>query len=233
MVHIKVKDYDTMSRMAGSIIYSQVLTKPNTVLGLATGSTPIGTYEYLIERFSQDGADFSQVTTINLDEYCTLSADNPLSYTYYMQQYLFDKLQPGKAYIPDGMAKDMDEECRRYEAILHDCGGIDIQLLGLGHNGHIGFNEPADCFSKVTHQTPLTQSTIIANSRFCKTEKEVPHFALTMGIGTIMKAKRILLIANGEDKTDILYRAIEGPVTPQVPASVLQLHPNVVVISCV
>lgn len=232
MVHLKAKDYEAMSRMASNLIYSQVLAKPNSVLGFATGSTPLGTYKYLIEQVNQNGMDFSQVTSFNLDEYCTLPADNPQSYTYYMQENLFDKLSPGTIHLPDGMASDIDGECQRYETLIQDCGGIDLQLLGIGHNGHIGFNEPAECYSKVTHKTPLTKSTIEANSRFFNSQEEVPQLAITMGIGTIMRAKRVILIVSGEEKADILRQTIEGPITPQVPASILQLHPDVIVISC-
>ena len=219
----KAKDYDELSRKAASIIASQVLMKPDCVLGLATGSTPIGTYKQLIEWYNKGDLDFSSVKSVNLDEYRGLTRDNDQSYYYFMYNNLFKHININMdcTNVPDGTQSDSDKECSRYEDVIKSLGGIDLQLLGLGHNGHIGFNEPDEEFAKTTHCVDLTQSTI----------DEVPKQAYTMGIGTIMKAKKILLVVSGSDKAQILHDVLCGPVTPHVPASVLQLHNDVIVVA--
>ena len=228
----EAKDYKEMSRKAANVISAQIALKPDCVLGLATGSTPIGTYDVLTERYEMGDLDFRAVKTVNLDEYKGLDHANDQSYYYFMHKNLFDRvnINADNTNVPDGMEPDAAKECSRYESLIRSLGGIDLQLLGLGHNGHIGFNEPADSFAKETHCVDLTESTIEANKRFFASADEVPRQAYTMGIGTIMKARKILLIASGEDKADIVAKAFFGEITPQVPASVLQMHPDVVVI---
>ncbi len=230
---LETKNYEEMSALAADIIGAQVLLKPRCVLGLATGSSPIGTYQKLIEAYRQGRLDFSQVRTVNLDEYCGLTGDNPQSYRYFMDHQLFSQVNIPRenTFLPDGMAQDMEEESRRYEALVASLGGVDLQLLGIGHNGHIGFNEPTDSFPPTVHQVELTESTIQANSRLFDRIEDVPTQAITMGVGTILKADKILLIA-GADKKSIVEEALYGKVTPQVPASVLQLHRDVTVITC-
>lgn len=230
---IKAKDYEDMSRKAANLIMAQVTMKPDSVLGLATGSTPIGTYQQLIERFRAGDVDFSCVRTVNLDEYRGLTREDSQSYYYFMQEHLFSQinLAPGASFIPDGTNDDAAAVCAAYEETIRALGGVDLQLLGLGNNGHIGFNEPSEVFEKWTHCVDLAQSTIEANARFFASIDEVPTQAYTMGIGTIMKAKKILVIVNGAGKADILQQAFYGPITPMVPASVLQLHPDVTVIA--
>lgn len=230
---IKAKSYDQMSALAAGLIGAQVTGKPRSVLGLATGSSPIGTYERLCAQCAGGLLDFSQVRTVNLDEYCGLAPSHPQSYRYFMDAHLFNQINIKKenTYLPDGTAADLEAECRRYENLIEELGGIDLQLLGIGHNGHIGFNEPAESFAATVHPVRLAESTISANSRLFARREDVPTRAVTMGIGTIMKARAILLIAGG-DKAAIIKEALEGPVTPQVPASVLQLHRRVTVILC-
>ena len=230
---IEVENYEKMSQLAAGMLGAQVLLKPDCVLGLATGSSPIRTYELLAEQCAAGQLDFSQVRTVNLDEYCGLKPDDPQSYRYFMDTNLFDKVNIKKenTYLPNGIAPDMEAEAARYEALVQELGGADLQLLGIGHNGHIGFNEPTDSFPRDVHTVALTESTIQANSRLFDKIEDVPTTAITMGIGTIMKAKKILLIA-GSDKREIVERACYGEVTPQVPASVLQLHPDATVILC-
>ena len=227
---IKTKSYEEMSALATGILGAQVLLKPACVLGLATGSSPIGAYEGLVREHGKGLLDFSLVRTVNLDEYCGLKPTDPQSYRYFMEDRLFGKVNINKenTFLPDGCALDMAAECRRYEGLVNSLQ-VDLQLLGIGHNGHIGFNEPAESFPCQVHQVALAQSTIQANSRLFERVEDVPTQAVTMGIGTIMKAKRILLIA-GPDKAEIVERSMFGPITPQVPASVLQLHPDVTVI---
>ena len=229
----KAKDYKDMSRKAANIISAQVIMKPNCVLGLATGSTPIGTYDQLVEWYNKGDLDFSEVTTVNLDEYKGLPRTNDQSYYYFMHQHLFDRvnIDPERTNVPNGMEPDAEKECGRYEELIRSLGGVDLQLLGLGHNGHIGFNEPADAFDKLVHCVNLTQSTIEANKRFFASAEEVPRQAYTMGIQTIMRSKKILIIANGEGKADIVRDAFFGPITPMVPASVLQLHNDVTLVA--
>ena len=228
----KAKDYKDMSRKAANIISAQVIMKPNCVLGLATGSTPIGTYAQLVEWYNKGDLDFSEVTTVNLDEYKGLPRTNDQSYYYFMHQHLFDRvnIDPERTNVPNGMEPDAEKECGRYEELIRSLGGVDLQLLGLGHNGHIGFNEPGEAFEKETHCVDLTESTIEANKRFFASADDVPKQAYTMGIKTIMQAKKILIVVNGENKADIVERAIFGPVTPEVPASILQLHNDVTLV---
>ena len=228
----KAKDYKDMSRKASNIISAQVIMKPNCVLGLATGSTPIGTYDQLVEWYNKGDLDFSEVTTVNLDEYKGLPRTNDQSYYYFMHQHLFDRvnIDPERTNVPNGMEPDAEKECGRYEELIRSLGGVDLQLLGLGHNGHIGFNEPGEAFEKETHCVELTESTIEANKRFFASADDVPKQAYTMGIKTIMQAKKILIVVNGENKADIVERAFFGPVTPEVPASILQLHNDVTLV---
>ena len=228
----KAKDYKDMSRKAANIISAQVIMKPNCVLGLATGSTPIGTYAQLVEWYNKGDLDFSEVTTVNLDEYKGLPRTNDQSYYYFMHQHLFDRvnIDPERTNVPNGMEPDAEKECGRYEELIRSLGGVDLQLLGLGHNGHIGFNEPGEAFEKETHCVDLTESTIEANKRFFASADDVPKQAYTRGIKTIMQAKKILIVVNGENKADIVERAFFGPVTPEVPASILQLHNDVTLV---
>ena len=228
----KAKDYKDMSRKAANIISAQVIMKPNCVLGLATGSTPIGTYAQLVEWYNKGDLDFSEVTTVNLDEYKGLPRTNDQSYYYFMHQHLFDRvnIDPERTNVPNGMEPDAEKECGRYEELIRSLGGVALQLLGLGHNGHIGFNEPGEAFEKETHCVDLTESTIEANKRFFASADDVPKQAYTMGIKTIMQAKKILIVVNGENKADIVERAFFGPVTPEVPASILQLHNDVTLV---
>lgn len=229
----KAKDYNDMSRKAANIISAQVIMKPDCVLGLATGSSPIGTYKQLIDWYNKGNLDFSKVTSVNLDEYKGLSGDNDQSYRYFMNHNFFDHINIVKerTFVPDGTEPDADKACSAYNKIIADVGGIDLQLLGLGHNGHIGFNEPADCFEKVTHCVDLTASTIEANKRFFESEDDVPKQAYTMGIQNIMQARKIVVVVSGADKADILKKVVEGPITPDVPASILQLHPDVTIVA--
>ena len=229
----RAKDYYDMSRKAANIISAQIIMKPNCVLGLATGSTPVGAYKQLIEWYNKGDLDFSRVKTANLDEYKGLTRDNDQSYYHFMKQNLFMhvNIDVTNTHIPDGMESDAVKEAARYEEILRNLGGIDLQILGLGHNGHIGFNEPSDIFPKDTHIVDLQESTIEANKRFFESADQVPRQAYTMGIGTIIRAKKILLMVSGEDKAEILYNALCGPVTPKVPASILQLHPDVIIVA--
>ena len=228
----KAKNYQDMSRKAANIISAQIIMKPNCVLGLATGSTPIGTYDQLVEWYNKGDLDFSEVTTVNLDEYKGLPRTNDQSYYYFMHQHLFDRvnIDPERTNVPNGMEPDAEKECGRYEELIRSLGGVDLQLLGLGHNGHIGFNEPGEAFEKETHCVDLTESTIEANKRFFASADDVPKQAYTMGIKTIMQAKKILIVVNGENKADIVERAFFGPVTPEVPASILQLHNDVTLV---
>lgn len=230
---IKAKDYDDLSRKAANIISAQVLLKPDCVLGLATGSTPIGTYKQLIEWYEKGDLDFSAAKSVNLDEYRGLTKDNDQSYYYFMYNNLFKHININmeNTNVPDGTEPDSEKECSRYENVIEAYGGVDLQLLGLGHNGHIGFNEPDKDFPRTTHCVDLTQSTIEANKRFFASVDDVPKQAYTMGIGTIMKARKILLVVSGADKAQILHDVLCGPVTPEVPASILQLHSDVIVVA--
>ncbi len=229
----KVRDYEEMSRKAAAVIAAQIIAKPDSVLGLATGSTPIGTYKNLVAAYKAGDLDFSQIKSANLDEYRGLTRDNDQSYYYFMNHNLFQhvNIDPANTNIPDGTNSDAAAECARYENVIEDLGGVDLQLLGLGHDGHIGFNEPCDHFDKTTHCVDLTEMTIEANKRFFASIDDVPRQAYTMGCGTIMKARKILILVSGADKADILYQVVNGPVTPQVPASILQFHPDVILIA--
>ncbi|HIT44516.1 MAG TPA: glucosamine-6-phosphate deaminase [Candidatus Aphodovivens excrementavium] len=229
---IIASNYDEMSRLAADKIALCLKDKPECVLGLATGSTPIGLYAQLVEDFQNGKISFARATTFNLDEYRGLDPQHNQSYRYFMQKNLFDHVdvELEKTHVPDGANSDAQAACDAYEKGIEEAGGIDLQLLGLGHNGHIGFNEPDDSFPVGTHVVDLTESTINANSRLFDSIDEVPRQAYTMGVGTIMKARSILVVASGADKAQIVRDAFFGPVTPQVPASVLQLHPDVTVI---
>lgn len=228
----KTNSYDEMSSKAAELISQQIINKPESVLGLATGSTPIGMYELLVNKHREKGLDFSKIKTVNLDEYVKISPNHESSYTYFMKHHLFDHININKSnyYLPNSNASDYEDECKRYDDVLDDLDGIDLQILGIGHNGHIGFNEPMDHYTKGTHVIELTTSTINANSRLFEDPSEIPTKAITMGIQSIMKAKKIILLANGINKAEIINKSLFGAITPQVPASVLQLHPNLVVI---
>ncbi len=232
MKFITVENYEQLSRQAANIIAAQVIMKPGCVLGLATGSSPVGTYQELIARYNQGELDFSQVTSINLDEYLGLDGTHDQSYRYFMQTNLFDhiNIRRENTFVPNGCAADIAKECDEYDARITRYGGIDLQLLGIGLDGHIGFNEPADIFVGATHVVDLHESTIKANARFFANENEVPRQAVTMGMAGIMQAKKVLLIANGKAKKEIVEKAFFGPITPEVPASILQLHPDVTVV---
>ena len=223
---IRARDYAHMSRQAANIISAQVILKPDSVLGLATGSSPIGAYRQLIDWFNKGDVDFSKIKTVNLDEYIGLNAENEQSYAYFMRKNFFDHInvRSENTFIPCGMNADEAQECARYDALIRSLGGIDLQLLGLGPNGHIGFNEPDDVFTKGTHRVELTEATIQANKRFFESEEEVPRAAYTMGICDIMQAQRVVMVVSGEEKAEIVKKAFFGPVTPRVPASILQLH---------
>ena len=227
------KDYDEMSRKAANIIASQITMKHNSVLGLATGSSPIGTYKELIKKYEQGDLCFDGCYTANLDEYRGLTKDNDQSYAYFMYNNLFKyvNINMDKTNIPDGSNPDAEAECKRYDKVVEDLGGVDIQLLGIGHDGHIGFNEPDDSFPVGTHCVKLTDMTIEANKRFFARKEDVPTEAYTMGIGTIMKAKKNLMVASGKDKAEILYKTACGEVKPDVPASILRLHADVTIVA--
>lgn len=232
MKFIKAKNYEDMSVKAAHIIAAQMLVKEDSVLGLATGSTPEGLYAELIREYEAGYLDFSKITTVNLDEYKGLDRENPESYYYYMHHNLFNhvNIKEENVNLPNGMEPDAEKECARYDAVIEATGGIDLQLLGMGHNGHIAFNEPADSFTKGTSCISLTERTIQANKRFFDNEEDVPRQAYTMGIKTIMSAEKILVVVNGKEKAETVRDAFFGPITPKVPASVLQLHKNVIVV---
>jgi len=229
---IKAKDYQDFSKKAASILAAQVTLKPDSVLGLATGSTPIGTYDELVARYERGEVDFSQITTVNLDEYKGLDKDDEQSYSYFMNKHLFDRINVDKkrTHLPDGMAADPEKECERYEKLIEEIGGVDLQVMGIGNNGHIAFCEPSTIFEKKTICLDLAEATIEANKRFFDSADDVPRKAYSMGIGTIMKGKKLMMLVYGEGKADILAKALLGDITPEVPASVLQLHPDVIVI---
>ena len=232
MKFITVDTYEKLSRQSANIISAQVILKPDSVLGLATGSSPLGTYKQLIEWYEKGDIDFSKVTSVNLDEYVGLDGTNDQSYRYFMNKNFFEhiNIDINNTFVPNGCAVDLAEECRRYDEHIAKLGGIDLQLLGIGFDGHIGFNEPDKYFVKSTHIVNLHESTIKANSRFFASEDEVPKKAITMGMVSIMQAKKILLIASGKEKRDILEKAFYGPITPEIPASILQLHSDITVI---
>ena len=223
------KNYEEISKKASAIVAGVITLKEDAVLGLATGSSPLGLYQELIKKCENREISFRNVVTYNLDEYYPIKPDNPQSYRYFMNENLFDHIDIDKAhtFVPDGSAEDIDEACENYERMLEMIGGADVQVLGIGRNGHIAFNEPEAYFTAKTHQANLKESTIQANARFFENEDEVPRKAITMGIGSIMRAKRIILIANGKNKAQAIHDTVCGPITPQCPASVLQLHQNV------
>lgn len=232
MKFIMVDTYEKLSRQAANIISAQVILKPDSVLGLATGSSPLGTYKQLIEWYEKGDIDFSKVTSVNLDEYVGLDGTNDQSYRYFMNKNFFEhiNIDINNTFVPNGCAVDLAGEGKRYDEHIAELGGIDLQLLGIGLDGHIGFNEPDKYFVKSTHVVDLHESTIKANSRFFANIDEVPKRAITMGMVSIMQAKKILLIASGKEKRDILEKAFYGPITPEIPASILQLHPDITVI---
>ena len=225
-------DYAAMSRRAANLISAEVIRKPDCVLGLATGSTPVGTYRQLATWNQRGDFSFKEVKSVNLDEYKGLAPTHDQSYRYFMQSNFFDHIDidPANTHVPNGLAEDAAAECARYDELVRSLGYADLQLLGVGRNGHIGFNEPCECFVKETHVVNLTESTIEANARFFASADEVPRQALTMGVGCIMAARRVLRSASGADKADALYNAFCGPIDPHCPASILQLHNDVVLV---
>lgn len=225
-------DYEAMSLRAARIMAAEVVRKPECVLGLATGSTPVGAYRQLSQWNQEGQLSFREVRTVNLDEYKGLEPTHDQSYRYFMQVNFFDHLDilRENTHVPNGMAADADAECKRYDELIRSLGYADLQLLGIGHNGHIGFNEPGSAFVAPTHVVDLTERTIEANSRFFASADDVPRQAMTMGIGCIMAARRILMVVSGEDKAQAVYDAFCGPIDPKCPASILQLHPDVVLV---
>lgn len=229
---VVARDYEELSKKAANILASQITLKPDSVLGLATGATPVGTYRELVRIYDEGDISFSEVVTFNLDEYYGLDKENNQSYYYFMMEHLFKhvNIKHKNIHIPDGRAKDIQEECIHYESKIAKAGGIDLQLLGIGRNGHIGFNEPDVKFEAETHLVTLDENTIEANSRFFTSLEEVPKQAISMGIKTIMHSRKILLLASGEEKAEIIFNMIYGKITPELPASVLQLHPDVIIL---
>ncbi len=229
---VVVDNYEEMSKKAATMVVSQVILKPDSVLGLATGDTPIGMYREIINIYKNQNLNFSHVKTFNLDEYYGLSKDNNQSYYYFMMNNLFNHVNIDKdnINIPNGMMNDIEKECKEYESSIVKAGGIDLQILGIGVNGHIGFNEPGESFEAETHLVNLDEKTIESNSRFFSSKDEVPTRAISMGIKTILYSKKIILLACGKNKADAIFKTIKGKITPNVPASILQLHEDVVVI---
>lgn len=229
----KVKNYDELSRKAANIIAAQITLKPDSVLGLATGSSPVGLYKNLVSMYENGDLDFSKITTVNLDEYKGLDGTNDQSYRYFMNENLLTKVNVPmeRTFVPDGTIEDSAAACAAYDEILNSVGTVDIQLLGLGHDGHLGFNEPDDHFEDGTHCVQLTETTIQANKRFFEKEEDVPRQAYTMGIGGIMRAKMLLVVVSGEDKADILNKVLTAPVSPQIPGTILRFHPNVILVA--
>lgn len=229
---LKFETYDEMSAAAADILAKQINIKNDSVIGLATGSTPVGMYKKLAEMNKSGMVDFSRVKTVNLDEYYPISPDNRQSYRYFMNENLFNNINIDMAntYVPDGSAENADEACEKYERIIKSLGGIDIQVLGIGQNGHIGFNEPDVEVSLYTHKTGLTENTLEANSRFFSEDEVMPTSALTMGIGTIFSAKKIILLINGKNKQEAFKQLFSDKITTACPATVLKLHPNVTVL---
>ena len=232
MKFFTVNTNDELSSKAADIIAAQIIVKPDCVLGLATGSSPVGTYKRLIADYESGKLDFSTVTSVNLDEYVGLDGSNEQSYRYFMNTNLFDHVNIDKTrtFVPSGTAENLADEGKAYDDMIKALGGIDLQLLGIGLDGHIGFNEPDSVFTAATHEVTLDESTIKANARFFANEDEVPKTAITMGMMSIMQARKVVLIANGAAKKAIIDKAFFGPVDPQVPASILQLHPDLTVI---
>ncbi|MDR0287870.1 MAG: glucosamine-6-phosphate deaminase [Clostridiales bacterium] len=231
---LKAINYEDLSSKAGTIVSAQVLKKPDSVLGFATGSTPLGLYDKLVKAYETGLVDFSHINSFNLDEYIGLSKENEQSYNYFMHKNLFNKINiPAEnVNIPDGLSEDLGVEVNNYERKIEGAGGIDLQILGIGHNGHIGFNEPDKFFTRRTGVVQLTESTIAANSRFFNHKDDVPKYAISMGIETIMNTRSILILISGKDKSEIMNKMINSPITPEVPASVLQLHKDVTLIYC-
>ncbi len=229
----KASDYNTLSRRAANIISAHVILNPASVLGLATGSSPVGIYKQLVEWYKKGDLSFKEITTVNLDEYYGLAPTHEQSYRYFMQSNFFDHIDilPQNTYLPNGLNKDIEAECENYNKTISALGGIDLQLLGMGLNGHIGFNEPGHALEIGTHVVDLAESTIEANARFFSSVDEVPRKAFTMGMRNIMHARKILLVVSGEDKAEMVARAFQGPVTSEIPASVLQLHPDVTLVA--
>ena len=230
---IRAKDYADVSRKAANIMAAQVQLQPDCVLGLATGSSPVGAYQELIAKYQAGELDFSQVKAANLDDYVGLTKDHDQSYAYFMRSNLFDHINIDQANcnIPNGMNPDAEAECARYDAVIESLGGVDLQLLGLGPNGHVGFNEPGDAFVRDTNKIELTKATIDANARFFATRDDVPKYAYTMGIGAIMKAKRVLMVVSGANKAQAVKDCFFGPIRPQAPGSILQLHPDFILVA--
>jgi len=233
MTIYRAKDYEHMSKIAANILAAQIILKPDSCLGLATGGSPVGTYKKLIEKYKNGDLDFSGVTAINLDEYCGFGPDNDQSYHYFMRENLFNHININleNTHIPNGLNKDAVNECKRYDEII-ERNPIDVQLLGINPiNGHIGFNEPAEHFTLKANHSILSEATVEANKRYFEKEDDVPKTAYTMGIGQIMSAEKVLLIASGDNKADIMFKALLGPITPMVPASILQMHKNLTVVA--
>lgn len=227
------KDYDALSKRAASILIEEISKKEDIILGLATGSTPIGTYKELIRAHKEDGLDFSKVKTFNLDEYIGLDGCHPNSYRYFMDEHLFNHINIDKSntHVPDGKAEDLEAYCKEYDRLIEESGGIDVQILGIGSNGHIAFNEPAEELSLGTTVVRLKESTIRDNARFFNSIEEVPKTAISMGIGSIMKARKIILLASGKNKAEIMAKLLKNDVvTTQIPASLLKLHHDVTII---
>lgn len=226
-------DYDKMSERGAALLSAQLLQKPDSVLGLATGSTPIGMYARLVQWYEKGLLDFSAVRTVNLDEYKGLAPDDAQSYRYFMNQHLFRhvNIDPQNTYIPDGLEPDSEKACRAYERALEELGDVDVQLLGMGHNGHIGFNEPDKVFPAGCHCVALAPRTIKANQKYFADAQSMPKQAYSMGVGTIMQAKKILLLVSGAEKAETLAQVLHGPITPKVPASILRFHPDVTLVA--
>ncbi|PLR94450.1 glucosamine-6-phosphate deaminase [Bacillus sp. T33-2] len=230
---VEVKNYEEMSIFAAKHILAKIKSKPDAALGLATGGTPVRTYELLVDDFKKNQTSYVDVCTYNLDEYVGISPENPNSYHYFMYKHLFNDINIPKenVHIPNGQSDDIEQEAKNYEAIIDSIGGVDLQLLGIGENGHIGFNEPGTPFDTPTHIVKLAESTRKANARYFGDEEEVPAYAITMGISTILKSKEILLLASGENKAEAIFRMFAGNVSTDCPASVLRNHPNVIVVA--
>lgn len=231
MKFILTKDYDMLSTQAADLVIEQIKKKSSSVLGLATGSTPIGMYKKLVNSY-HNGLDFSSIITFNLDEYVGLSPDHPQSYRYFMDVNLFNHVNINKKniHVPSGVCDNVKEFCLKYDNAIKEAGGIDLQILGIGRNGHIGFNEPAEVLEGGTHMTKLSTDTIDANSRFFDSIEDVPKAAITMGISTIMKSRKIVLLASGPDKAPVIAKISKPYIDTKVPASLLHLHSNAVII---
>jgi len=232
MLVIIKKDYDELSREAAKIVADRLQKKPNLVIGLATGSTPLGLYKELIRLHKEEGLDFSKVTTFNLDEYVGLPPSHDQSYHYFMQENFFKSvnIDPRYIHVPHGMAKDVEQFCKWYEERIKQAGGIDLQILGIGGNGHIAFNEPGSSLGSRTRIKTLTEKTRDDNKRFFQEDEVVPKYAITMGVGTIMDSKELLLVAGGQGKADAINASVEGPITAMCPASIIQMHEQAFVI---